>query len=126
MSYGSFATAINCIDGRVQLPVIAWLRAQYDIEYVDMVTELGPDAILSKGDDMLSYSSIKKRVELSVKQHDAKLVVISSHYDCSANSRDREKIFKQVILAVRNVESWNLGVDVIGLWVDENWHVNVV
>jgi hypothetical protein len=126
MSYGSFATAINCIDGRVQLPVIAWLRAQYDIEYVDMVTELGPDAILSKGDDMLSYSSIKKRVELSVKQHDSKLVVISSHYDCSANSRDREKIFKQVILAVRNVESWNLGVDVIGLWVDENWHVNVV
>jgi hypothetical protein len=126
MSYGSFATAINCIDGRVQLPVIAWLRAQYDIEYVDMVTELGPDAILSKGDDMLSYSSIKKRVELSVKQHDSKLVVVSSHYDCSANSRDREKIFKQVILAVRNVESWNLGVDVIGLWIDENWHVNVV
>jgi hypothetical protein len=126
MSYGSFATAINCIDGRVQLPVIAWLRAQYDIEYVDMVTELGPDAILSKGDDMLSYSSIKKRVELSVKQHDSRLVVISSHYDCSANNGDREKLFKQVILAVRNVESWNLGVDVIGLWIDENWHVNVV
>jgi hypothetical protein len=126
MSYGSFATSINCIDGRVHLPVIAWLRAQYDIEYVDMVTEHGPDAILSRGDDMLSYASIKNRVGLSVKNHDSKLVVVSAHYNCEVNNGDREKIFHQVHLAVRNVESWNLGVDVIGLWVDENWHVHVL
>jgi hypothetical protein len=114
------------MDGRVHLPVIAWLRAQYDIEYVDMVTEHGPDAILSKADDIMCYASIKRRVELSVKQHNSKLVVVSAHYSCDVNNGDMEKVFTQIHLAVRNIKSWNLEVDVIGLWIDENWHVHVV
>jgi hypothetical protein len=34
-----FATAINCRDGRTQLPVIEWLKKEYGATYVDMITE---------------------------------------------------------------------------------------
>lgn len=34
-----FATAINCIDGRTQLPVIEWARKKYGVDYVDMITK---------------------------------------------------------------------------------------
>ena len=37
-----FAPAINCMDGRVQLPVIAYVKAHYSVDHVDMITELGP------------------------------------------------------------------------------------
>lgn len=36
-----FATCLNCIDGRVQIPVINWITDNYEIDYVDMVTEAG-------------------------------------------------------------------------------------
>lgn len=38
----SFCTAVNCIDGRVQLPVIRYLQERYGVLYVDVVSESGP------------------------------------------------------------------------------------
>jgi hypothetical protein len=46
-----FAMAIHCIDGRVQIPVIEWLRRQYGMEYIDMITEPGPERLLTEGKD---------------------------------------------------------------------------
>jgi len=34
--HGKFATAINCMDGRVQLPVINWLMENLSVDYVDI------------------------------------------------------------------------------------------
>jgi hypothetical protein len=42
-------TAINCIDGRVQEPVAAWLKERYHLDYVDMITEPGADKVLATG-----------------------------------------------------------------------------
>ena len=53
-----FATAINCMDGRVQLPVINYLKDQYKIDYVDMITEPGPIKILSELKDNKLVESI--------------------------------------------------------------------
>ena len=47
MSRMKFATAINCMDGRTQLPVIAYLKEKCKIDCVDMVTEAGPVKILA-------------------------------------------------------------------------------
>jgi hypothetical protein len=35
----SFCTAINCMDGRVQLPTITFLKKHFGIEHVDCITE---------------------------------------------------------------------------------------
>ena len=48
MSKKIFATAINCMDGRVQTPVIEYLQHQYGADYGDMVTEPGSNKILAE------------------------------------------------------------------------------
>ena len=43
-----FATATNCIDGRVQQPVLNWLKRSCSVSYVDTITEPGVDRIFSE------------------------------------------------------------------------------
>jgi hypothetical protein len=69
MSYGSFATAINCMDGRTQIPVIDYIRKKYKVDYVDMITEPGPIRILAENTDKPTIESIKRRVAISTEKH---------------------------------------------------------
>ncbi len=66
MQHGKFGTAINCMDGRVQLPVINWMKSRYGLDFIDMVTEPGPDKMLSQGSPA-QVESIKSRVLISNK-----------------------------------------------------------
>ena len=126
MGNKQFATAINCVDGRVQIPVIEYMTGAYGVDYVDMITEAGPVCPLSKSRKNNITQSIRKRVELSVLKHRSQLIALVAHYDCAGNPVGKETQIQQMRLAVRNVAAWNLGIQVIGLWVDENWRVNEV
>ena len=44
----TFGTVINCIDGPVQEPVARWMKGVYQLDFVDTVTERGPDKVLSE------------------------------------------------------------------------------
>ena len=46
-----FGTAINCIDGRTQEPVIDFMKQKYNIDGVDMVTFPGVDGVISNGEN---------------------------------------------------------------------------
>jgi hypothetical protein len=46
-----FYTAINCMDGRVQMPVINYLAARFGADFVDSVTEAGPVLYLAEKPD---------------------------------------------------------------------------
>ena len=65
----NFCTAINCMDGRVQHPVIQFLQERFNANYVDMITEPGPNLILSKQTEKDKINSIINRVEISLKKH---------------------------------------------------------
>lgn len=54
----SFCTAINCMDGRVQLPVINFLMRRFSVEYVDSVTDAGPVKILAEHTDRVTIDLI--------------------------------------------------------------------
>jgi hypothetical protein len=47
----TFATAINCIDGRTQIPLIEFIKRNYAIDYIDLITEPGPNKILAENTD---------------------------------------------------------------------------
>jgi hypothetical protein len=47
--HSKFVTAINCMGGRVQLPEINWMMQNLSADYVDMITEPGPDKIFAEG-----------------------------------------------------------------------------
>jgi len=121
-----FATAINCIDGRVQIPVIEWLKKEYGVNYVDMITEPGPDKVLSENKNDFTLQEIKRKVEISISKHASKLVAIVGHHNCAGNPVEKETHLKQISSAIETIKMWNLDIDIIGLWVDENWKVHKV
>ncbi|MDA3833154.1 MAG: hypothetical protein PF495_07120 [Spirochaetales bacterium] len=118
-----FATAINCMDGRVQLPVIEYMKNKYVVDYVDMVTEPGPNKILAENGDKTTIESIKRRVKISVERHNSKQITIVGHHDCAGNPADKEAQITHILSAIKTVKSWGLNVQITGLWVDENWMI---
>ncbi|MGB9792130.1 MAG: carbonic anhydrase [Thermacetogeniaceae bacterium] len=126
MSHGSFATAINCMDGRVQLPVITYLRERHGVDYVDVITEPGPIKALSERSDQTVLESIRRRLEISVVKHRSQHVAVVGHHDCAGNPVGKDVQLKQIAAAVETVKSWGFDCEVTGLWVDEDWNVHEV
>jgi len=117
-----FVTAVNCMDGRVQLPVIEWMKKKYSADYVDMVTEPGPIKHLAENNP--SYvSSVKDRVEISVKKHGSKVVAVVGHYDCAGNPVEKDIQLEQLHRSIELLKTWGLNVILLELWVDEYWNV---
>ena len=119
-----FATVINCMDGRVQIPVIEWMRKNFGVEYVDMITEPGPDKILAENSGETVINRLKLKTEISVHVHGSKVIAIAGHFDCAGNPVTEDIHKKQILEAVKNVKSWKFNAEVIGLWIDKNWKVH--
>lgn len=122
----SFCTAINCMDGRTQLPVIDFLRNRFNVQYVDSVTEPGPIVFLSEQKDSQTVNSILHRVDISVNKHKSKGIAIVAHYDCAGNPVEKDQQLKQLASSVKYISEKYPTAAVIGLWVDENWAVSEV
>lgn len=123
MTKETFATAINCMDGRTQEPIISWAKKTFEVDYVDAITEPGPDKILAEGSDTL-VESIKNRVMISVNKHGSQNVIMVSHHDCAGNPVSKEEHLDQLKKSVDVISSWELGVKIIGVWIGEDWKVN--
>ena len=121
-----FCTAVNCMDGRVQLPVIEYLKKKFRVDFVDMITEAGPNRVLADHDNKSIVGSILFRIKISVEKHGSKHIAIIGHHDCAGNpsGRDEQKLDTQI--AVNFVRERMNDSEVIGLWVDENWEVNEI
>ena len=123
MSHGRFVTAINCMDGRTQLPVNEWLRKTFRADFVDTITEPGPARILAQGDDPAAVESIRRRVQVSVYKHGSLHIAIVAHHDCAGNPVDKETQLQQLARAGATVGEWGLNVSVELLWVGQDWQV---
>jgi hypothetical protein len=126
MTHGRFVTAINCMDGRTQLPVSDWLRQRYGADYVDTITEPGPVRLLADGVAVPTLDSIRQRVAISVEKHGSRHVAIVAHHDCAGNPESEAVQRRQLTAAQRTIESWGLGVGVDLLWLGEDWRVELV
>jgi hypothetical protein len=121
----SFVTALNCIDGRVQEPVIRFLRERYKIDFVDMITEPGMDKILAKGEKSF-LNELKNKIEISIKKHHSRLIAIVGHADCAANPAKDKEHFSQIKKGKEIIKSMCFNVEILGLWVNEKWDVKVL
>jgi carbonic anhydrase len=126
MHTGKFVTAINCMDGRVQEPVIAWMKNEYAAQFVDLITEAGPNRVLSANSDQDAVDSIKRRIEVSVKKHNSNVIAIVGHYDCAGNPNGEEIQVNDILAARELVKSWYSECTVLGLWVNGHWNVTRV
>lgn len=87
------------MDGRVQLPVIKYLQKRFQVEYIDVITEAGPNLILAEQKDKIKLESILSEPE------------------------EQQKHLQK---AISFIESKYQGLKVIGLWVDKNLQVQKV
>jgi len=117
----SFFTAINCMDGRTQLPVNEYLRERFAVRYVDTVTEPGPVKILASREPEALFDSILSRVRISLEHHGSKGVALVTHHDCAGNPSSRDEQMRQARKAIDNLSKHLPGITILPLWVDEQW-----
>ncbi len=120
-----FATSINCIDGRIQLPISNWIKQKYSVDYVDVITHPGSDKIIGEK-NIEGISEIKTKTLVSINAHNSKLVVISGHHDCAGNPVSKETHLTQIKKSISIIKSWNCPVTVIGVWINEQWEIEEV
>lgn len=117
----NFACAIDCMDGRVQDAVKNYIVKKCGVDFVDVITEPGPNKILAENKDSVIIKNIKKRVAVSVKHHGAKTIAIVGHFGCAGNPAPKEKQIKHLKEAKKAVESFGFNAKIILLWVDGDW-----
>ncbi len=122
----SFYTAINCMDGRVQLPVINYLKDRFKAGYIDSVTEAGPVLYLAEKTDSQQTKSILQRIDISINNHKSAGLAIVAHYDCAGNPVDDQTQIVQLTSAVNFLASHYSNVEIIGLWVNSNWSIKEI
>lgn len=123
---GKFVTAINCMDGRAQQPVIDFMKSRYAADYVDMITEAGPNKILAECSDKTRVESVKFRLAISIDKHNSGVIAVVGHYDCGGNPAPESTQIEQIKKAAGNLKKWYEGIEIIGIWVDENWTAGLV
>jgi hypothetical protein len=121
---GKFATCLNCIDGRVQFPVLNWIKDNYQIPFVDMITEPGIVNIFSEEpnhDECSLFESILEKVKISLNIHDSNIIFLVGHDDCAGNPESpqvQENQIKESVRILKDiVNEINPSCKVIGLWV---------
>ncbi len=121
-----FCTVINCMDGRVQLPVIMYLQKRFNVEYVDSITEAGPNLILAEQESSALVQSILERLKISIGNHNSVGVAIAGHYDCAGNPALQDEQIMHIQKAMQFLRQQHGTIEIIGLWVDKDWEVHEV
>jgi len=125
MATHAFGTAINCMDGRVQEPVAKWLKENFSVTYVHMITEPGP-ALLVTTASPAPMARLKAKAEISVVKRGSRVIALAGHHDCAANASSPEEHREQIRQGVQALQAWGLETSAVGLWVNEAWEVEQV
>lgn len=116
----SFCTTINCMDGRIQLPIIQFLQQRFNVEFVDSITEPGPVHIFAKTTDLMVLNSIITRIDISINRHGSKGLAVCAHPDCCGNPIDDDLQKAQLERSVIFLKETYPNTDVIGVWIEKN------
>ena len=120
-------TLINCIDGRIQYPVMDYLRNNYDLAYFDSITEAGPLKILTERTDKCRLFSLKEQISTSLEDNGSTFIAIVGHYDCKDNPLERAEQEKQMDQALGYLgNAYGEKITYVGLYVNDKWKVEEI
>jgi carbonic anhydrase len=123
MANGKFGTSISCMDGRIQIPINNWIKKIHSVDYVDTITEPGVEKKISESIDI---DKIKSKAEISIFKHNSGLVVVSGHHDCAGNPVSKEEHIEQIKKSIDIIKSWNYPIEVLGVWINDQWEVEQI
>lgn len=90
-----FATLLTCIDGRIQRPLHNWATQHLAVDYLDVITEPGPDAAVTTSDDD-ELTALLRKVQVSQRAHRSSTLVVAGHSDCAGNPVTDEEHHQQL------------------------------
>ena len=122
----SFYTAVNCMDGRAQLPVIEYLTKRFKVDFIDSVTEAGAVLYLAERTGSEQAKSILARTDISIKKHQSKGIAVIAHHDCAGNPVDDQTQIGQLAPAVNFLAQHYPDAEITGLWLDANFQVQQI
>jgi len=117
------ATCLNCMDGRVQLPVLHWIKDNYQVDFVDVITEAGMDNVLSNQEDI---REVLRSITISVNVNKSTRLFVVGHHDCRGNPVEESVHRDEIISAVKRLRGHWPGLEIVGLWVNKTWGVETV
>lgn len=120
MTGHTFATALNCIDGRTQEPVIDLIKRDTNVRFVDMITFPGIDGFLASASEE-ELAQIFKMINISVEKHGSKHLYIVGHYDCAGNPVSEEEHRNHISQAVQRLKQFFPNLTIKGIWVGQEW-----
>ena len=120
---GRRATCLNCMDGRVQLPVLNWIKDHYPVDFVDVITEAGMDSVLSAQEDI---HEVLRSIKISVNINKSTKLFVVGHYDCRGNPVEDSVHHQQILDSVKRLKDHWPSHEIVGLWVNKSWEVEVV
>ncbi len=114
----TFATALCCIDGRIQGPLADFVRTRFGVDYVDTVTRPGLVGRLDSG--------VEADVAISIRAHRSLGIVVSGHASCAGYSGE-ESAQREACraAAARLGELWG-EMEIVPVWVALNGSVELL
>ncbi len=109
------------MDGRVQLPVLNWIKSNYPVDFVDVITEAGMDNVLANQKDI---SEVVRSINVSVNVNKSTRLFVVGHYDCRGNPVEEQVHHQQIRNAVDRLKGHWPSHEIIGLWVNKSWQVD--
>jgi len=116
---GRKAVCLNCIDGRVQIPAIKWMKDQYALDCVDLITEPGMDGLLA--DNNGPIDAVIRKIEFCIEKNNTSMIFIAGHHDCKGNLVSELTHKEQICHAVDRLKKIFSKMEIIGLWINEQW-----
>lgn len=127
MKQKNVGTVINCIDGRIQYPVLDFLKKNYEMDYFDSLTEAGPLKILSERTDKCRLFSLKEQISTSIEENGSRFIALVGHHDCTDNQEERVGQEKQIDKVLKYLKkAYGDEITYVGLYVNEHWEVEEI
>jgi len=120
---GIRATCLNCMDGRVQLPVLHWIKEHYRVDFVDVITEAGMDNVLSNQEDI---REVLRSITISVNINKSTRLFVVGNYDCRGNPVEESVHRQEILSSVKRLKEFWPNHEIVGLWVNKDWQVELV
>jgi len=122
----SFCTVITCMDGRVQRPMMDFVRAEYGYDQPDTITDPGPAAALSDPEDSAYFDRICQRIDISVHKHGSGHIFITGHHDCAGNPVDRGQQEDQLQAARQRIRDAYPDCQVDIIYINDQWRCELL
>jgi len=127
----TFATALDCMDGRTKGPVMAYARKKFGVGKVDMITEPGIDGLFGCKDvDSAEVERLARKIGISVNDHGSRNIVVAGHDSCTGNPVDYQTHVQQTLRAAELVRGLDIvkenGVNIVPVFVaqtNSHWTV---